>query len=169
MSRPAAERVRGDPRVTAEAGFTLVELIATLTIIAILAVFAIPRLLDRSSFDSRGFYDQAQAVVRFAQKIAIAQRQSAPKGPIHVVITATEISVCYDVACASPVADPATGAALTVTAPAGVVLAPATSFTFSGSGAPSIGSQLAITVASSGVGDVNRIFYVEPTTGYVHE
>ena len=57
-----------------------------------------------------------------------------------------------------------------VDAPAGgaVTLAPVTTFSFSGSGAPSIGAQLAISVNSTGVGDINRVFYVEPVTGYVH-
>jgi MSHA pilin protein MshC len=152
-----------------ETGFSLVELIATLTVIAILAVFAIPRLMDRTAFDSRGFYDQAQAIVRYAQKVAVAQRQSTPKGPVYVIVSATQIAVCYDAACVSPVADPATGSALVATAPPGVALAPTTTFTFSGSGAPSVGAQLAITVASSGVGDINRVFYVEPAIGYVHD
>ena len=150
-------------------GFSLVELIATLTVIGILAAFAVPRLIDRTSFESRGVYDQAQAAVRFAQKLAIAQRRSPPNSPIHVVISASRVAVCNDVACTSPVLDPATGSAVVVNAPAGIALSPATSFTFSGSGAPSIGVQLAVTVASSGVGDIDRVFYVEPTTGYVHE
>jgi len=169
LSLPAAETPRKGSKARRQGGFTLVELIATVTIVAILALLAIPRLTDRSSFDSRGFYDQSQAIVRFAQKIAVAQRQSSPKGPIHVVISANEISVCYDPACTSPVADPATGNALVATAPTGVALSPATTFTFSGSGAPSFGGQLAITIASSGVGDVNRVFYIEAGTGYVHE
>ncbi len=169
MSSPAAEAATEAAKGTRQGGFTLVELIATVTIIAILALFAIPRLADRSSFDSRGFYDQSQAIVRYAQKIAVAQRQSTPKGPIYVVISANQIAVCYDAACTAPVADPASGNALMATAPAGVALSPATTFTFSGSGAPSLAAQLAITVTSSGIGDVNRIFYVEADTGFVHE
>ena len=158
----------GPPRV-AEAAFSLVELVATLTVIGVLAVFAIPRLTDRTGFESRGFYDQAQAIVRYAQKIAIAQRQSPPKSPVYVVITANQIRICYDVACAAPVTDPTTGVALTVNAPSGVALAPATTFSFAGSGAPSIGGQLAISVNSTGVGDSNRTFFVEAQTGYVHD
>lgn len=156
------------PQVRA-AGFSLVELVAILAVIAVLAAFAVPRMVDRTGFESRGFFDQAQALVRYAQKIAIAQRQSPPKSPLYVVISASQIRICYDTGCAAPVTDPATGAALAVTAPSGVTLAPATTFSFTGSGTPSIGAQLAISVNSAGAGDTNRTFFVEAQTGYVHD
>ncbi len=158
-------------RAASGAGFSLVELVATLIVVGILAAYAIPRWVDRTGFESRGFFDQAQGLVRYAQKIAIAQRQSAPKGPIYVVITVSQIRVCYDVGCASAVTDPISGAPLVLNAPAdgAVTLAPVTTFSFSGAGAPSVGAQLAINVNSTGVGDANRTFYVEAVTGYVHD
>jgi MSHA pilin protein MshC len=152
-----------------EAGFSLVELVATLAVIGIMAAFAMPRMIDRSSFESRGFYDQAQGAVRYAQKIAFAQRRSPPQAPVFVLITASQIRVCFDIGCASSVTDPASGAPLALSAPAGVTLAPVTTFSFSGSGAPSFGAQLQISVNSAGVGDVNRVFFVEAQTGYVHD
>ena len=150
-------------------GYTLVELVATLAVIGTLAAVAIPRYVGRTGFESRGFYDHAQSVVRYAQKLAIAQRQSAPKGPLYVVIEATRIRVCYDSACTSAVTDPTTSAALAIDAPAGVTLDPVTTFTFDGGGAPSFGTRLAIDVNSTEPGDVNRKFYVEAQTGYVHD
>jgi MSHA pilin protein MshC len=158
-------------RDAGSAGFTLVELITVMIMLGILAAYAVPRLVDRTGFDSRGVYDRAQGIVRYAQKIAIAQRQTPPKAPVFVVITASQIRICYDAACATPVTDPTAGAVagtpLALTAPAGVTLTPA-SFSFDGSGAPSFGAQLAINVNSSSVGDINRTFYVEAQTGYVH-
>ena len=77
-------------RAAADAGFSLVELVAILVVIGILAAFAAPRFADRTGFESRGFYDQAQGLVRYAQKIAIAQRQSAPKGNGHALLCARQ-------------------------------------------------------------------------------
>jgi len=148
-------------------GFTLVELVTVMVVVGILAAFAVPRFVGRTGFESRGFYDQAQGIVRYAQKIAIAQRQSPPKAGIFVVITASQIRICYDAACATPVNDPSTNAALTLNAPSLVTVSPVT-FSFDGSGAPSFGAQLAINVNSTGVGDINRTFFVEAQTGYVH-
>jgi MSHA pilin protein MshC len=149
-------------------GFTLVELVATLAIVGVMAVFAIPRFVGRTGFESRGYFDQAQAAVRYAQKVAIAQRQSAPKSPVFVVITATEIRLCYDADCTSPLMSPAGGGAFTITAPNGVMLSPTASFSFDGSGAPSFPAQLTVNVTSAETGDVARAFFVEAQTGYVH-
>lgn len=140
-----------------------------LAVLGVLAAFAVPRMVGTSAFQSRGFYDQAQGVVRYAQKVAIAQRQSPPKPPIFVVITASRIRACYSADCSAPVTDPVSGAAIELDAPAGVTLVPATTFSFTGSGAPSIASQLAITVVAADPADVNRTFFVEAQTGYVHD
>jgi MSHA pilin protein MshC len=157
-------------RDAGDAGFSLVELVTIIVVLGILAAYALPRFVDRTGFESRGVYDQAQGLVRYAQKIAIAQRQSLPaKQPIFVVITANRIRICYDAACITAVTDPSTGVALALgPVPTGVSLAPVTTFSYAGSGAPSIAAQLAINVNSSGVGDINRTFFVEAVTGYVH-
>jgi MSHA pilin protein MshC len=161
MSERHGERRKPD-------GFTLVELTATLVVIGILAAFAMPRFAGRTGFESRGFYDAAQSIVRYAQKIAIAQRQSEPKTPVFVIITADQIRACYDAACATPVNDPSNGGALRLIAPAGVTLAPVTTFSFNGAGAPSFNAPLTINVNSAETGDINRTFLVEAGTGYVH-
>lgn len=136
-------------------------------VIGILAAFAAPRLVDRTGFESRGFFDQAQAIVRYAQKIAIAQRQSPPKQPVFVVIGANNIRICFDAACGVAVTDPSSGNPLSLTAPTGVTLSPAT-FSYDGSGTPSVAAQLGVVVSSTGAGDVPRTFFIEAQTGYVH-
>jgi len=153
-------------KIPASTGFSLVELVATIAIVGILAAFAIPRFAGVTNFNSRGFYDQAEAVVRYAQKIAIAHRAgNAPQPLVFVVVSANQIQVCYDAACTTPVSDPSTGAALVITTPNGVTLAPATTFSYNALGVPSAGAT--INVNSSGVGDINRSFAVDAVTGYV--
>ena len=62
--------------LSAKAGFTLVELIMTVVIMGVLVAVVAPRFNDVDVFQSRGFADQVQATLRYAQKIAIAQRSS---------------------------------------------------------------------------------------------
>ena len=84
------------PDAAIQRGFTLVELITVMVIIGVLAAVAAPRFSQRSSFDSRGFYDQALSTLRYAQKIAIAQRRT-----VCVVDTPTEIGL-YAADCITP-------------------------------------------------------------------
>jgi MSHA pilin protein MshC len=146
-----------------EAAFTLVELITTLALLSIVALVALPRMTERGAFASRGFYDEGQAVVRFAQKTAIAWRRS-----ITVCVSASEISAISNSNCAAPVAliHPSTGAALKSVAPAGVTLSPVGSFSFDGIGRPSAAAT--ITLASTIAGDPARQIVVTAETGYVY-
>ena len=93
----------GSRKASGRTGFTLVELVATLVIVSIIAVVAIPRFFATNTFDSRGFHDRATATVRYAQKLAIAQRL-----PIFVCVNAPavgDISVSYAAGCATQIAD----------------------------------------------------------------
>ena len=146
-------------------GFTLVELVVTLVVLSIIAAVAIPRFVAKDAFESRGFYDSATATVRYAQKLAIAQRR-----PIFVCVNAPsagDISVSYASGCAVQIAD-ATGVALRVPAPNGVTLtSTAAEFSFL-SGLGQTAAQVTITLTSTVPGDPPRSIVVENETGYVH-
>ncbi|MDP3419909.1 MAG: prepilin-type N-terminal cleavage/methylation domain-containing protein [Thiobacillus sp.] len=143
-----------------ERGFTLVELILVLVIAGILAAVAVPRMIGRTSFDTRGFSDQLSATVRFAQKLAVSQRRD-----VSVRLTAGDATLCYDAACATLAPGPGGEKPYTVTAPGGVTIAPVTVLTFDRGGRPNLAAQLAIQVTGSGTHTIR----VEQETGYVHD
>jgi MSHA pilin protein MshC len=60
----------------AQCGFTLVELIAVMVIIGILAVVAVPRFFDSNTFQARAAADQVAAALRYGQKVAIARHRN---------------------------------------------------------------------------------------------
>ena len=145
-------------------GFTMVEMVTVIVIVGLLAAVIGPRFVGRDAFASRGFHDEAQSVVRYAQKTAIAWRNT----PIFVCVTATAIAA-RSVSCAGTLlVHPATGAALTTTAPAGVTLSPTGNFSFDGAGRPNPNAQVTIAIASTIAGDPARQIVVEAETGYVH-
>jgi MSHA pilin protein MshC len=152
-------------------GFTLVEMIVTLVVIGILAAVAIPRLVSGDAFSSRSFFDESRSIIRYAQKVAIAQRRQ-----VFVNVTATRVEACYDVACATRVPSPvdpadAQGAHADSTEarwkldPGRITMSTA-NFTFNGLGQPSAGAV--ITFTSAVANDPARAINVVAQTGYVY-
>jgi MSHA pilin protein MshC len=154
-------------------GFTMVELIVTMIIVGIMAVAVVPRFAEQGAFESRGFRDESLALLRWAQKSAVAQRRT-----VCVYFTTQDAwahirAAAGDTACgasAAPGDAPpagqgwltgASGGQARASAPAstGYVAEPA-DFRFEASGRPSQGQTIGIT------GSANLA--VEADTGYVH-
>jgi len=142
-------------------GFTMVELVLVLVVAGILAAVAVPRMLGRTGFDTRGYADQLAATVRFAQKLAVAQHTD-----VHVRLTASDATLCYDAACATLAPGPGGEKPYTVSAPTGVAIAsPVPTLDFDAGGHPvNLAARLDIQVNGSGTYHV----FVEQETGYVH-
>ncbi len=147
------------------AGFTMIELVVTIVIIGILAVVAAPRFFDDNVFKSRGFADQVQSVLRFAQKEAIAQHRN-----VCVALTAASISLTIAnasgaaSACVSPLSVPSAAPATAnqIFASAGITMNyTSASFNFDALGRTP--SQQTITVNGT-----TKNIIVEAETGYVH-
>jgi MSHA pilin protein MshC len=152
-----------------QAGFTLVELVMVIVLLGILAVYAVPRMLNSGDFYARGFHDQSMAYLRYAQKTAIAQRRT-----VCVTLSANAISLRIAGAagsntCSAALAGPAGEPGLN--ARSGVAFSSATlSFNFDALGQPVDNSSGAAAATQTlQVANVSRSITIEAVTGYVHE
>lgn len=76
-------------------GFTMVELITVIIVIGILGAIGATRFFDSNTAQSRAFADQVKALVRQAQKLAIAQNRN-----VFVRARPTGFAVCFTSTCA---------------------------------------------------------------------
>ena len=128
-----------------ERGFTLVELIVILIVVGILAVAVVPRFANRTDFDARGFYDGTAALLRYAQKSAVAQRRQVCVAFGGAAITLT-IASAFGGACNTDLAGPNGASPYSLNIPAGIAFAAAPSdFSFLPSGAASAGQTISLT------------------------
>jgi len=144
----------------------LIELISVLVILGIVSAIAVSRFFDYGSFDARGFYDQAAALVRYGQKVAIAQHRNVF---VNANVASDTICLTYaaDPSCASGtgVLNPADQSWFSKTAPSGVTIATSVALSFSALGKPIPDAAATFQIVG---GSMTRTITVERETGYVH-
>lgn len=176
MSEPNSARCKracyGDVSLSCQNGFTLIELIMTMVIIGILAVVVAPRFADNDVFQSRGFSDQVQASLRYAQKAAIAQRRNVCVAfPTASTMAASAASASgLESSCNTNLMSPTGQSGVWITAPLNIALSKIPNdFKFDSLGRPWIGAS---SIGTSGVvviGTTSSVITVEAETGYVHQ
>ena len=77
-------------------GFTLVELIMVTVIVGIIGAVVAPRFFTRTTFDASGYSNQLAALLRYGQKLAIAQNRS-----VFVRLNGNSVALCYTATCAA--------------------------------------------------------------------
>lgn len=139
------------------AGFTLVELVLVIVVLGILSAIIAPNL-NRSGVEGRNFVDRGFNSIRYAQKLAIAQRRTT-----YVCIGANSVAVGFATGCTSALANDPGGGTVNFSNTA-VSMSPL-EFSFDAQGQVVAQHDIAISIPSTGDSYTLR---VEANTGYVH-
>jgi MSHA pilin protein MshC len=157
--------LRSNARAARHDGFTLIELVMVIVLVGILSAVAMPRFASRDGYDVAGFAEDARGVLRYAQKMAIAQHRNVS---VNLDASGRAISPCFDTVypCASPIPDPTGGSALRLTPATTIAFATTISqLTFDWRGSPN-GTALTLTVSPNSGGTASTVI-VDGDTGYV--
>ena len=150
-------------------GFTMIELVTVMSIVGIMAAYALPSLRQMMFLKTAGYSDVVKATIDYARKLAVAQRRHT-----CVSIAASTITVTVDRGlpashtngtCPSTLLLPS--GSNVVTAPSTVTVSPAVSLDFDAEGRPVTGAPATITLTDSGQGQI-AVLTIESESGYVH-
>jgi MSHA pilin protein MshC len=146
------------------AGFTLVELVIVMVIMAVIAAVGMSRFADREPFAVQAVTDQLVSGLRVAQAMAVARR-----APVYVSLASAPptLTVCLDAACSQPLTTPA-GDAIWLADSGNLHLSTASSFAFGADGIPSLTSTLTVQVLGDSGVAAGQTVTVENGSGYVH-
>jgi MSHA pilin protein MshC len=136
-----ARRTRSSQR-----GFTLIELIACVVILGILAAIAAPRFVTMQAFTERGYADDFASSLRYARRIAIASSCRVQVTIDAAGYAARQQASCNSGAWTTPVLR-SDGTQLNGTTPSGINITSTTLVEFVSTGATTTGSA-AITVGA---------------------
>jgi MSHA pilin protein MshC len=150
-------------------GFTLVELVVTIIILGIISAVVMPRFASLGTFDAAGYSDQVQALLRYANKTALAQRTMvlADYATPKLCVTSGTCSVASCTGADLPLPGGAWKAPVSTTTVIG-----GTQFCFDSMGRPytagTVPMAATVTLQVQDSGATIRSIHVEAETGYVH-
>lgn len=153
-------------------GFALVELVAVIVVVSVLAMIVIPRL-DQASFTSRSFADRVRESLQFAQKTAIAQRRNVCVSVRGDSLTLTRSALNGDgFDCTQPIADVSGNASFVLSTPSGVSLSGMTTMVFGAQGQPlkqplNNGEVLSSDTSLTVNGNYSATITIEKVTGLI--
>jgi prepilin-type N-terminal cleavage/methylation domain-containing protein len=145
-------------------GFTLVELVMVMMLIAVITAMSAARFADREPFAVQAAADQLVSGLRLAQSTALAQRRS-----IHVVLKPgpATLQVCLDPACKQPLPTPA-GDTTWLAEADGLTLSQGSAFAFQPDGSTTLPAPLQLKVLGPGGSAASPVITVEAGSGHVH-
>jgi len=148
-----------------------------MVMLGVLAVFAAPRIFNSDDFYARGFHDETLALLRYAQKAAIAQRRmvcatlDTAASTVVLKMENPTLAPPAAVVCNVNLSGPKGESPAKVAAKSGVTYSSsAASLIFDGLGQPVDTSRAALTSNTTiQVSNTGKTITVEAGTGYVHE
>ena len=134
-------------------GYTIVELVLVIVILAILGALAGPRFFDNAAFDERAYVDELASSLRYAQKVAVASgcrvRADIAAGSYSLAQQAPQAGHCDPADSSFPVpVRLSTGEVMSGTTPAGITTAPAMALVYDALGRTNLAANQTLTVGA---------------------
>lgn len=159
----------GQPRLGSRTlrngGYTIVELVLVIVILAIIGTIAGPRFFDNAAFEERAYYDEIVSALRYGQKVAVA---SGCRVQVDIAAATYSLSQQSPLAGHCDAADSSfplpvrlpTGEIMSGAAPAGITATPAITLIYTPLGQTNLGGNQSLSVGG-------RVLTIQADSGLV--